>query len=196
MEDILGAIRLWTVSAIPKGWAACDGSLLKVAEHKALYSLLGTRYGGDGQIQFGLPDLRGRAVIGSDELSSQGPPELPLGTTLGEGDVTLQTSQIPTHTHYGINISNQPANLYMLCDTSGTSGSSIPENGCPSVANTDIYSSVISNPPINMMNIVSTSSQATATVTGSQYNSSHTNVMPSLGLYYIICINGIYPSKP
>lgn len=196
MEDILGSIRLWTVGAVPKGWAPCDGRLLYITNNRSLYSLLGTRYGGDGNIQFGLPNLCGRAVIGSDELSSQGPPQLPLGKMLGEGSVTLQTSQIPTHNHQGISFSNQPANLYMPCDTSGAGATSIPENGCPSVANTDIYSSTLSNPPISMMNTISTSSQATATVTGSQYNTPHTNIMPSFGLYYIICVQGIYPSKP
>ncbi len=195
MEDLIGAIRLWPTSAIPKGWMACDGTLLSITNYSSLYTLLSTRYGGDGINTFALPDLRGKAVIGSD-IFRQPNPNIPLGATIGHETVTLNMQQIPTHTHNSIKISNQPANLYMPCNSSGAPGDVVPENGCPSVASADIYASVLSNPPIAMMNLTMTSANADVAVTGASSNLPHNNMMPSFGLNYIICITGIYPTKP
>ncbi|WP_245431274.1 phage tail protein, partial [Rhodoplanes roseus] len=78
---------------VPRGWALCDGSLLSIQSNQALFALLGTTFGGDGRSTFGLPDLRGRAVLGSDLAS------VPWGQVAGTETVTVTVDQLPSHTH-------------------------------------------------------------------------------------------------
>src|ERR1700693_2690045 len=91
-EPFLSEIRMMSFGFPPKGWALCDGQLLPINQNQALFSLLGTTYGGDGRVNFGLPNLQGRvaAHMGSG---------LTLGELLGEAAHTLNSSEIPTHTH-------------------------------------------------------------------------------------------------
>src|SRR5215813_3381540 len=91
-EPFLSEIRIMSFGFPPKGWALCDGQLLPINQNQALFSLLGTTYGGDGRVNFGLPDLRARAPIhmGSGHT---------LGERGGEQAHTLSISEIPTHTH-------------------------------------------------------------------------------------------------
>src|SRR5271170_2051308 len=96
-EPFLGQLMLVPYNFAPRGWALCQGQTLAIAENAALFSLLGTTYGGDGVHTFQLPDLRGRVPVSSGE----GPGLLPyvLGETLGVESVTLLTNQIPAHSH-------------------------------------------------------------------------------------------------
>src|SRR5438477_5449334 len=91
-EPFLSEIRIMSFAFPPKGWALCDGQLLPINQNQALFSLLGTTYGGDGRVNFGLPDLRSRVPIhmGSGHT---------LGERAGEQAHTLSISEIPTHTH-------------------------------------------------------------------------------------------------
>jgi microcystin-dependent protein len=91
----IGEIRMFAGSFAPAGWALCDGSLLPISEHDALFSLIGTTYGGDGQVTFALPDLRGRSMVGS----GQGPglAAYQLGELGGVEQVTLTLAQLPAH---------------------------------------------------------------------------------------------------
>lgn len=91
MDPYLGDIRLFAGSFAPAGWAACDGQLLPISEYEGLYTLLGTRYGGDGISTFALPDLRGRWAVGRRGAN--------LGETGGAETVTLAAQQLPAHTH-------------------------------------------------------------------------------------------------
>ena len=89
-DAYLGEIRAFAFGIVPDGWAACDGSLLSIADHGPLYSLLGTSFGGDGRTTFGTPDLRGRAVV--SDLKGR-------GTKVGLERVSLADSQLPEHQH-------------------------------------------------------------------------------------------------
>jgi len=91
VEPYLGEIRLFAGAYAPAGWAACDGQLLRITENEALFSLIGTRYGGDGVTTFGLPDLRGRWAVGRRGAN--------LGETGGADSVALTSSHLPQHTH-------------------------------------------------------------------------------------------------
>lgn len=91
-DAFLGEIRLLSFSYAPVGWALCDGSILPIAQHEALFSILGNRYGGDGSTTFGLPDLRGRVPIHTKDNSH-------IGEKLGEENHQLTLPEIPVHTH-------------------------------------------------------------------------------------------------
>jgi microcystin-dependent protein len=102
-EPFLSEIRLMSFGFAPKGWALCNGQLLPINQNQALFSLLGTTFGGDGRVNFALPDLRGQVPIhsGSGHI---------LGERGGEQAHTLTIAELPTHTHL-VNGSNNPANL-------------------------------------------------------------------------------------
>ena len=91
-EPFLAEIRMMSFNFAPKGWATCDGQLLPINQNQALFSLLGTTYGGDGRVNFGLPDLRARTPIHEGSGHS-------LGERGGEQSHTLSISELPTHTH-------------------------------------------------------------------------------------------------
>jgi microcystin-dependent protein len=170
-EPFLGELRLVPYNFAPRGWAFAEGQLLPIAQNTALFSLIGTYYGGDGVRTFALPDLRGRVPISM----GQGPGLSPyvLGETLGVESVTLLITQIPSHTH-GVNASaakgNQPNPIghYPATDAAGVTAE---------------YSTAFSgqmNP--NMI----------ATTGGSQ---PHENRQPALVLSWIIALEGIFPSR-
>src|SRR5512145_2318854 len=91
-EPFLGEIRLMSFNFPPKGWALCNGQLLPIAQNQALFALMGTMYGGNGQTTFALPNLRGRAPVGIGAGHQQ-------GEQAGATAVTLNSAQIPQHTH-------------------------------------------------------------------------------------------------
>jgi len=92
----LGEIMLYAGGLIPNGWALANGQLLSISQNQALFSLLGTNFGGNGQTNFALPDLRGRTVIGTNL-------DFPVGTVVGQATVTLNEDQMPTHVHDLVN---------------------------------------------------------------------------------------------
>lgn len=98
-EPYLGEVRIFPLNYAPRGWLSCEGQVLQIQQYQALYSLLGTVYGGDGRTTFALPDLRGRVPI---HVSSS----LSLGTKAGEAAHTLTVNEMPQHTHqaYGSSI--------------------------------------------------------------------------------------------
>ena len=97
MEPFIGQIMMFGGNFAPRGWALCNGQLLPIAQHAALFSILGTTYGGDGRTTFGLPDLRGRAPIHAG--TGPGLTPRPLGARGGAESVALSAAQIPGHTH-------------------------------------------------------------------------------------------------
>ncbi len=97
MEPFLGEIRLVAFERVPHGWARCDGQLLPINQNQALFALLGTTYGGNGQTHFALPDLRGRVPLHAG--AGAGLSDRPLGTRAGAERVALQEGELPPHTH-------------------------------------------------------------------------------------------------
>ena len=97
MEPFIGEIRLVPFNYAPKGWAICAGQLLPINQNQALFALLGTTYGGNGQTTFALPDLRGRIPIGAGQSTAGS--SYPLGATGGQETVKLTTRQLPGHAH-------------------------------------------------------------------------------------------------
>lgn len=153
----------------PRGWALCDGQLLAVSQNDALFSLLGTIYGGDGRTTFGLPDLRGRIPIHAGTGPGLSPQR--QGARGGEESVTLTVNQLPSHTH-------------ALKAADEIASDITPEGRILSQTTTDIYNDVGDN--VNM------NSSSISNVGGSQ---SHTNLMPFVCIHFIIALVGIYPSR-
>ena len=155
----------------PRGWAFCDGQLLAVSQNDALFSLLGTIYGGDGRTTFGLPDLRGRIPIHAG--SGPGLSARRLGAKAGAEKETINVTQLPAHTH-AMQASNDIATAitssnHVLANTTG---------GDP------IYWNSTSNNTL--------AGAAIANTGGSQ---PHSNLMPTLCVNFIIALFGIYPSR-
>jgi len=149
----------------PKGWALCDGQLLPINQNQALFSLLGTTYGGNGQTNFALPDLQGRTPIHTSSLHT-------LGERGGEQAHTLSIAEIPTHVHTA-NASSNPAST------------SVPANDL--LANTTpntLYGS--------SQNLGAMIPGTVANVGGSQ---AHVNMQPFLTLSFCIALQGIFPSQ-
>jgi microcystin-dependent protein len=165
-EPFLSEIRIMSFGFPPKGWATCDGQLLPINQNQALFSLLGTTYGGDGRVNFGLPDLRGRAPIhmGSGHT---------LGERGGEQAHTLSISEIPTHVH--TLKGSTAAATTPTPDTNTVLSASNPQS---------IYA-----PATNLVVMAPTSIANTG---GSQ---AHLNMQPFLTLSFCIALQGIFPSQ-
>jgi microcystin-dependent protein len=170
-EPFLSEIRIMSFNFAPKGWAMCNGQLLPINQNQALFSLLGTTFGGDGRVNFALPDLRGRVPIhvGSGHT---------LGERAGEQAHTLSIAELPIHTHV-LNATSDAA-----------TGPSI-SNPAPSATNllatsaaTDLVYDTPSSPAVMDPSSI-------ANVGGSQ---AHQNMQPFLTLTFCIALQGIFPS--
>jgi len=166
MEPFLGQIQPFAFGIIPKGWAQCNGQLMSIQQNSALFSLLGTTFGGNGTTTFGLPDLRGRVSAGQ----GAGPGLTPrgMGQQIGSENVTLITGQLPAHGHALI--------------------------GSTSAANTDSpVGSVVAGQAWSTTN--PTLSTNPANVTASGGNQPHPNIQPVQAVNWCIALSGIFPSR-
>lgn len=171
----IGEIRMFGFGRTPNGWQACDGSLLPIAQYDALFFLLGTTYGGDGQSTFGVPDLRGRLPI----HQGQGPglSQYVIGQRAGTEMVTVLPTQMPAHTHTAFATS--------AAATSLTPGNTL----LPGAVSGDTFYATDLTGAI----AVAMSAQSTSLAGGS--SQSHQNCMPTLTVQYCIAIEGIFPSQ-
>ncbi|GAA4454034.1 phage tail protein [Novipirellula rosea] len=170
-EPYVGQIAMFAGNFAPRGWAFCDGQLLPISNHDALFSLFGTIYGGDGRTTFGLPDLRGRLAMHAG--NGPGLDERRLGTKSGAETVTLSTPQIPPHRHQ-----------WKATSAVGNSGS--PSGALLAQAQSDIYVDNVDDGSQQLHNAV------VVPKGGSQ---SHTNLMPFLCIHFIVSLVGLYPSR-
>lgn len=165
-EPFLSEIRIMSFEFAPKGWTMCNGALLPINQNQALFSLLGTTFGGDGRVNFALPDLRGRTPIhvGSGHI---------LGERGGEQAHTLSIAELPTHTH--------------VLNASSTDGNAPVPNG-PSGNLLARTVNQIYGPP---QNLVAMNAGSVTNTGGSQ---AHLNMQPFLTLNFCIALQGIFPS--
>ena len=169
MDPFLGEIRAFSFGQVPKGWAACAGQMMSISQNQALFSLLGTYYGGDGVTTFALPDLRGRAPVGSGQGTSG--TTLPIGATLGSETVALTAAQIPSHTHAVLGIT-------AAATTNVPTGAALAQTTDAEYA-----------PPGGA------SMNAAAVSTGGGSGVGHNNMQPSLAVSWCIATSGIFPSR-
>lgn len=175
-EPFVGEVRMFAGNFAPRGWAFCDGQLLAVSQNDALFSLLGTIYGGDGRTTFGLPDLRGRVPIHAGSGPGLSPRR--LGAKAGTENETLTVNQLPSHGH-GWEATNTLA-------TNRSPVGSPNAFGYAQSLNALIYRDGGLTAPQNM---------ATSMVTNVGGSRNHSNLMPFLCINFIIALVGIYPSR-
>ena len=192
MEGVIGEIRGFAGNFAPRTWAFCEGQLLAISSHTALFSILGTTYGGDGRSTFALPDLRGRTMIGP----GTGPGLTPraLGARGGSETNTLTTLQMPSHTHGSTATVSGTAALPAYADEASTDEAE--NNYLANVASTDgntkIYHTASDGATLGHGIVTGT---ATVTIFNSGGSQPFNNMQPWLGIYYIICLTGIFPSR-
>jgi microcystin-dependent protein len=173
-EPFYGEIKIYGCTFAPEGWAFCDGQLIDIAQNTALFSILGTIYGGDGRVTFALPNLKGKAPMHWG--SGPGLTQKYLGEYGGAETVVLSTSHMPAHTHEVNLISKRstdfkPQNDYFLAGARGAA----------------IYAEVGDSPTLTPM-----SSDTLQNSGGSQ---AHNNMQPSLSMNFCIAMAGIYPPR-
>jgi microcystin-dependent protein len=172
-EKYLAQIVMFGCNFAPRNFADCDGQLLSIAQYSAVFSLLGTTYGGDGRTTFGLPDLRGRAALHHGNSTGPGLTVYSLGQKAGLANVQLNNTHMPAHTHAAVGNNNE-----------GTVAS--PDGASWAMAGADrninLYSS--GTPNVNMASLLNTG--------GGQ---PHNNLMPFLGVRFCICLQGLFPSR-
>lgn len=164
-EPFLAEIRLVSFNFPPKGWALCNGQLLPINQNQGLFSLMGTRYGGNGQTNFALPDLRTRVAIHTGNGYA-------LGQSGGQAAVTLTSNHMPQHVHT-VNMSNA------LATSANPAGAVIGKKG-------RLGRDVFAGNANSSMGLPSTS------VGGSQ---AHNNMQPYLGITAVVALQGIFPSQ-
>ena len=174
-EPYLAEIKMFGSSFAPKGYALCNGQIMAISQNTALFSLLGTTYGGNGTTTFALPDMQGRAPV--HEGNGAGIDPVSLGEMAGEPNVTLTTNELPSHTHpiSGAAIANS------------TPGGTPASNTLFTNSNPNQLYAVALNP-----GGISLAPQSITLTGGSQ---PHNNMQPYLALTFIIALQGVFPSR-
>lgn len=170
-DPFLGEITTFAGNFAPAGWALCQGQLLPIAQYEALFSLIGTTYGGDGKTTFALPDLAGRIPL--HQGAGPGLSRRVTGESGGSETVTLTSGQLAAHNHAAVcsnttGSSASPINNYWSADSGGNTGAYSTSSG---------------------------GSMAAAAIGNSGEGQPHNNVQPYVVINYIIALEGIYPSR-
>jgi microcystin-dependent protein len=192
-QAYIGEVSIFAGTYAPHNWAFCDGQLLAIANYQALYAIVGTYYGGDGRSTLGLPDLRGRSVVGA----GLGPGRTPrqIGEFGGNEGEPLTTANLATHTH--------PAETTVAGTMSGKL-KCVTENGTapvPSGAyiaaheNAFLRNGTVADMNPGAVEVDTSALSATTTVQNAGNGQPHENMHPWQAINYIICFNGIFPPR-
>ena len=171
-DPFIGEIRCFGFNFNPRGWTSCNGQLLPIAQNTALFSILGTTYGGNGTTNFGLPDLRGRVPIHAGNGAGLTPVQ--LGEQSGSESITLQTSEMPSHSH-------------TFSGTTASADDKRPTAG--SVFATAAAGAYYAAPGAGLTAIKPT------TVAAAGGSLAHNNMQPYLALNWCICMHGVFPAR-
>lgn len=180
-DQYLATITIFAGNFAPRGWALCQGQLMAISQNEALFALIGTTFGGDGQTTFALPDLRGRVAIHPGQAPGMGSYE--LGEVGGSENVTMLVSQLPQHPHTFISAAGTPTGN----NIAGTVAD--PTNAVPALVPTN---SVYATAPTG--NVMATFTCSTVTATAGQ-GQPISIISPYLAMNYVIALEGIFPSR-
>lgn len=180
-EPFVGEVKIFGFNFAPRGYMLCEGQTVSIAEFTALFSLIGTTYGGNGTTTFNLPDLQGRIPIGQ----GQGPglPDYSMGESSGSPTAILSTSNLPAHIHSGIGLS-----VSIPVSTGGADATS-PEGAYLADRGAEVYSSIATPGKLYGQSTMN----GTTGISGSSLPFSIVN--PYLVLNYSIAVEGIFPSR-
>ncbi|MFN8244570.1 MAG: tail fiber protein [Ferruginibacter sp.] len=179
MEGTLAEVRMFAGNFAPRSWMLCQGQLLSIAQWTAVFALVGTTYGGNGQTTFGIPDFRGRTALGTG--SGPGLPAVNLGEMSGVPSTTLISTNLPQHNHAISGTITPTANN----DNAGLGTD--PTNRRLGSAN------LYTNGSGDLVNMANSVFSLAAAVTGG--NQPFSNMPPYLAVQYIFCVEGIFPSR-
>lgn len=189
MEGYIGEIRVFAGNFAPRAWAFCEGQLLSIAQNTALFSILGTTYGGDGRTSFALPDLRGRTAINPG--TGPGLSTRKLGQRSGLEESSINILQMAAHSHFANHNLTGSTNLSASSDIGNDT---LPENNYfaePDPSN-NLYRSGTPDAHLGPSPVtIGGSVTLNNTGNGQPFN----NMQPFLGVYFIICMQGIFPSR-
>lgn len=201
MDPFLGEIRMVGFGFAPMGWALCNGQLLSIAQNSALFSLLGTTFGGNGTTTFGLPDLQGRVPLHAGAGA-----ELPVynwGQRGGANNLVLTQQQMPSHSHPATFIGTAPTSASVTVQGSSTAGGTTAPTGnyiggAPKQSTSGIYvanpnSSTLGNIAGVSLTLPAPAGTVTTAAAGSGFPVSIEP--PYLAVYFIIALQGLYPSR-
>nr|WP_184263090.1 tail fiber protein [Novispirillum itersonii]MBB6210250.1 microcystin-dependent protein [Novispirillum itersonii] len=187
VDCYLGEIRLFAGPYAPEGWADCNGQLLSLASNQVLFSLIGVTYGGDGRTNFALPNLGGRVAVGAG--AGTGLTVRAVGQTGGKAVVSLEVANMPAHTH-SFTVSNQDGTSPNALPAPGASGSVVLANMAPVSGGTVATYTDATVAAANQPQVMEDAIEAVGTI------QPHENIMPSMGMRYIIALQGLYPQRP
>ncbi|MGH3157821.1 MAG: phage tail protein [Streptosporangiaceae bacterium] len=174
-SPFLAEIRMWGCTFAPYGWAFCDGQIVPISQFTALFSLLGTNFGGDGRSSFGLPNLQGAAPMNAGK-SSQSGSTYDLGQSGGEQMVTLSQQQVPSHTH-ALQGEPRPADL----NTPG------PQNSLARSTPATVYT--------EPQGAAAPQAMSPGVIPAASGGRAHNNLMPYQTLNFCIALQGIFPPR-
>ncbi len=180
MDPLLGEIKMFAGDFAPRGWALCNGQSMSVDQFSALFSILGTYYGGDGYQTFNLPDLRSRAPVHSGQ--GKGLSNYPLGQPNGSEATTLGVQNMPAHSHLVNSVANAAPDQASPAGTLITASPGDPVTGAPGAS---IYSSAAGDSTMNPKMIQPVGGGLPFSM-----------IQPVLAVNFIIATDGIYPSRP
>ncbi len=172
-EPFVAEVRMFACNFAPRNWALCDGSIMAIRQNTALFSLVGTNFGGDGKVTFGLPNLQGTCVPGAG--SGPGLTPLVVGETGGEATHTLSTTEMTAHSH---NLMGQPPNRFDVANRAEAVGDALA-----SPAEQPIYAT---GQTVQMANVLQPQGSGLP----------HNNMQPYLAINFCIALAGVFPPRP
>jgi microcystin-dependent protein len=181
-DAFVAEIRIFPFNFAPRGWALCDGQLLSISQNTALFALLGTTYGGDGRVTFGLPNLQGSVPVHAGSSGGPGLQQWFTGESQGTEAVTLLTTEMPLHPH-AFNGKND------VGSSPAPSGLFPAQGGWDDGTNAGVVAAYTTNAPNVQMD-----QQHALTLTGG--SQPHNNMMSYLTLNFCIAMQGIFPARP
>jgi len=204
MEGTIGEIRAFAGTFAPVNWQLCQGQMISLNQYQALFAIIGTIYGGDGVNTFNLPNIASRVVVGAGQ--GIGLSAYSLGQVLGEENHTLTATELPVHTHQPIPVySATAASANISLNAINADGSELNPVGnyfAKDGTGTDnIYATTVASP--NLVSLNSNSAKISnlsppipkVTIGVSGNSLPHSNIQPVLALNYIICVEGLFPSR-
>lgn len=178
MEGTLAEVRMFAGNFAPRGWLLCNGQLLPISQWTAVFALVGTIYGGNGQTTFGIPDFRGRIALGTG--SGPGLPVVNIGEMSGVESTTLISSNLPFHNHQVTGNIIRQGSADGVLSTDPTARRTGPAN-------------IYTNATDELVNMAPIAVNLSTTIAGS--NQPFSNRCPYIGINFIMCVEGIFPSR-